>query len=49
MTKFGYNANRIRIQRDVYFIQGNMQRKHNKGTSWIEVSDEKIPRAYSIK
>ena len=49
MTKFGYNANRIRIQRDVYFIQGNMQRKHNKGTSWIEVSDEIILRAYSRK
>ena len=44
MAKFGYNVNRIRIriQRDVYFISGNMQRKYNKRNSWIEVSDETI-------
>ena len=46
MAKFGYNVNRIRIriQRDVYFILGNMQRKYNKRNSWIEVSDETIPK-----
>ena len=46
MAKFGYNVNRIRIriQRDVYFISRNMWRKHNKINSWIEVSDETIPK-----
>ena len=46
MTKFGYNVNRIRIriQRDVYFISGNMQRKYSKRNSWTEVSDETIPK-----
>ena len=46
MGKFGYNVNRIRIriQRDVYFMSGNMQRKYNKRNSWIEVSDETIPK-----
>ena len=46
MAKFGYNVNRIRIriQRHVYFISGNMQRKYNKRNSWIEVSDETIPK-----
>ena len=27
MAKFGYNGNTIRIQRNVYFISGNMQGK----------------------
>ena len=27
MAKFGYNVNKIRIQRGVYFISGNMQKK----------------------
>ena len=48
MAKFGYNVNRIRIririQRDVYFLLGNMQRKYNIRNSWIEVSDETIPK-----
>ena len=48
MEKSGYNVNRIRIririQRDVHFISGNMQRKYNKRNSWIEVSDETIPK-----
>ena len=44
MAKFGYNANIIRIQRNVYLILGNMQRKYNKRNSWIEVSDETIPK-----
>ena len=43
MTKFGYNVNTIRIQRDVYFISGNMQRKYNKRNYWIKVSNETIP------
>ena len=30
MAKFGYNVNTIRIQRDAYFISGNMQGKYNK-------------------
>ena len=30
MAKFGYNVNTIRIQRNVYFISGNMKRKYNK-------------------
>ena len=30
MAKFGYNVNKIRIQRDVYFISGNMQKKTTK-------------------
>ena len=46
MAKFGYNVNRIRIririQRDVYFMSGNIQRKYNKRNSQIEVSDETI-------
>ena len=33
MAKFGYNINTIRIQRDVYFISGNMQVKYNKRNS----------------
>ena len=48
MVKFGYNVNRIRIririQRDVYFISENMQRKYNKRNSWIEVSDQTVPK-----
>ena len=36
MAKFGDNANKIRIQRDVYFTSVNMQGKHNKKNSWIE-------------
>ena len=46
MSKFGYNINRIRIriQRDGYFISGNMQIKYNKRNSWTEVSDETIPK-----
>ena len=42
MVKFGYNDNTIRIQRDVYFTSGNMQRKYNKRYSWIKVSYETI-------
>ena len=30
MAKFGYNGNTIRIQRNVYFISGNMQGKYKK-------------------
>ena len=30
MAKFGYHVNTIRIQRDAYFISGNMQGKYNK-------------------
>ena len=44
MAKFGYNVNIIRIQRNVYLILRNMQRKYNKRNSWIEVSDETIPK-----
>ena len=44
MAKFGYNVNTIRTQRDVYFTSGNMQGKYNKRNSWIEVSDETIPK-----
>ena len=44
MAKFSYNVNTIRIQRDVYFISGNMQGKYNKRNSWVEVSDEAIPK-----
>ena len=44
MAKLGYNVNTIRIQKDVYFISGNMQRKYNKKNFWIEVSDETIPK-----
>ena len=44
MAKFGYNVNTIRIQRDVYVTSGNMQGKYNKPNSWIEVSDETIPK-----
>ena len=44
MTKFGYNVNTNRIQRDVYFTSGNMQGKYNKRNSWIEVSDKTIPK-----
>ena len=44
MAKFGYNVNTIRIQKDVHFISGNKQRKYNKRNSWIEVSDETIPK-----
>ena len=44
MVKFGYNVNIIRIQRDMYFISANMQGKYNKRNSWIEVSDETIPK-----
>ena len=43
MAKFGYNVNTIRIQRDIYFISGNMQRKY-KRNSWLEVSDKTIPK-----
>ena len=45
MVKFGYNVSTIRIQRDVYFISGNMQGKYNKRNSWIEISDETISKA----
>ena len=44
MAKFGYNVNTIRIQRDFYFISENMQRKYNERNSWIEVSNETIPK-----
>ena len=44
MAKFGYIVNTIRIQRDVYFTSGNMPGKHNKRNSWIEVSNETIPK-----
>ena len=43
MTKFGY-VSAIRIQRNVYFTSGNMQEKYNKRNSWIEISDETIPK-----
>ena len=44
MAKFGYIVNTIRIQRDVYFTSGNMPGKHNNRNSWIEVSNETIPK-----
>ena len=44
MAKFGYNVNTIRTQRHAYFTSGNMQGKYNKRNSWIEVSDETIPK-----
>ena len=44
MAKFGYNVNTIRTQRDVYFTSGNMRGKYNKRNSWIEVSNETIPK-----
>ena len=44
MSKFGYNVSAIRIQSDVYFTSGNMQRKYNKRNSWIEVSVGTIPK-----
>ena len=44
MVKFEYNFNTNRIQRDVYFISGNMQRKYSKRNSLIEVFDETIPK-----
>ena len=46
MAKFCHKFSRIRIriQRDVYFMSGNKQRKYNKRNSWIEVSDETIPK-----
>ena len=44
MAKFDYNVNTIRIQRDICFISGSMQRKYNKSNSWIKVSDETIPK-----
>ena len=44
MTKLAYNVNTIRIQRDVYFTSGNMQGKYSKRNSWMEVSDEAIPK-----
>ena len=37
MAKFGYNVNTIRIQRDAYFISGNMQVKYNKQKQPLEV------------
>ena len=42
--KFVYNVNTNRIQRDVYFTSGDMQGEYNKKNSWIEVSDETIPK-----
>ena len=42
--KFVYNVNTNRIQRDVYFTSGDMQGEYNKRNSWIEVSDETIPK-----
>ena len=42
--KFVYNVNTNRIQRDVYFTSGDMQGQYNKRNSWIEVSDETIPK-----
>ena len=44
MVKFGYNVNAIRIQRDVYFTFRNMQGKYHKRNSWIEVSNETVPK-----
>ena len=44
MPKFGYNVSAFRIQRDVYITQENMQGKHNKRNSWIEISEEIIPK-----
>ena len=44
MAKYGYNVNTARIQRDVYFISGNMRRKYNKRNNWTEASDETIPK-----
>ena len=43
MAKFGY-VSAIRIQRDAYFTSGNMQGKYNKRNTWIEISDETIPK-----
>ena len=43
MAKFGYNVSTIRTQR-VYFTSGNMQGEYNKRNSWIEISDETIPK-----
>ena len=44
MVKFGYNVNAIRIQRHVYFTFRNMQEKYHKRNSWIEVSNETVPK-----
>ena len=44
LAKFGYNNNTVRIQTDVYFSTGNIQGKYNKINSWIEVSDETVPK-----
>ena len=42
MKKFGYNDNTIE-SREMYFTFRDMQGK-NKRNSWIEVSDETVPK-----
>ena len=44
MAKFGYKDNAIRIQRDKTFTSGNVKGKYNERNSWIEVSDETVPK-----
>ena len=44
MAKLCYNDNTIRFQRDVYSTSKSMKGKYNKRNSWIEVSNEIIPK-----
>ena len=43
MKKFGYNDNTIE-SREMYFTFRDMQGKNNERNSWIEVSDETVPK-----
>ena len=44
MSRFGYSDNTIRIQGDVSFTSGKMQRKQNKRNSWIDISYETVQK-----
>ena len=45
--KLGCNDDAVRIQRDVSFTPENMNKRHSKRNSLIEVSDETVPKRKS--
>ena len=44
LYEFGYNANTIRIQREVSYSSGNTRGKYSKKRSWESVTNDPVPK-----
>ena len=47
LYEFGYNANILRIQKEVSHSSGNSRGKYNKKRSWESVTDQPLPKRKS--